>query len=239
MKNNTNRKTDKKKLIYSILAIVVAAILLVSLSYAWFFNRADMATLLEIKPPSQIAILGPGGSNRVSMTLDYTNADKDADNKVMIRRVFCVQSKDNYMLEIAHTTNLKGLTFQLYEATEDAGGTVTDVTDGGESYTYKYDVNKPLLGTYINQDTDAQASPAYKYANNMKHDKNYETGENVQIHAEPLYWKVIPTLTPSAADKDKVTIDGAEYHRTYYVCEISWTETTKETDIFYILAKTV
>ena len=39
--------------------------------------------------------------------------------------------------------------------------------------------------------------------------------------------------------KDKVTIDGAEYHRTYYVCEISWTETTKETDIFYILAKTV
>ncbi len=239
MKNNTNRKTDKKKLIYSILAIVVAAILLVSLSYAWFFNRADMATLLEIKPPSQIAILGPGGSDRVSMNLDYTNADKDADNKVMIRRVFCVQSKDNYMLEIVHTTNLKGLTFQLYEATEDAGGTVTDVTDGGESYTYKYDVNKPLSGTYINRDTDAQASPAYKYANNMKHDKNYETGENVQIHAEPLYWKVIPTLTPSAADKDKVTIDGAEYHRTYYVCEISWTETTKETDIFYILAKTV
>lgn len=230
MKNNSNEKTsNKKKLVYSILAIVVTVALLAGLSYAWFVNKTDMATLMEIKAPADIAILGPGGSEMTSMNLDYTDSDKNG-NTVTIKRVFCVQSKDNYMLEIAHTTNLKGLTFKLYEASEAKDGTVTD---GG--ITYKYDSGKPLTGNYVNQ---KQETNDYKYANDTYHSKNYEKYSNVQTHVEPLYWKVTPTLTPSAAESDKVTIDNVDYHRTYYVCEISWTETTKETDIFYILAKT-
>ena len=63
----------------------------------------------------------------------------------------------------------------------------------------------------------------------------YEEYKNVQSHAEPVYWLASNKLQ---VDKNnKVAVNETEMYRTYYVCEISWTETTKETDIFYILAQ--
>ena len=55
----------------------------------------------------------------------------------------------------------------------------------------------------------------------------------VQIHAEPVYWLSSQSLATNKTN----SIKNGKTYRTYYVCEVSWTETKKETDIFYILAK--
>lgn len=236
MNKETKTKTPtKKKLIISIVAILAVAVLIAGLAYAWFYNETDMATLMKISPPSNISILGPNGSEMISLDLNYTAADKDPNGKVTVRRVICVQSEadvvHHYNLEIVHTTNLKGLTFNLYPTSESGAQTVTD---GG--YRYNYDTNL-IGGNYINQ--SSTVNDDYRYANDSQHSTNYKAYNNVQSHAEPLYWLVNNPLSPAGKTEDQVTIEDKTYNRTYYVCEVTWTEITKETDIFYILAKIV
>ena len=234
---DTQNKTDKKisnkrKLCYLAGSLLIIVALIAGLSYAWFFNQTDMATLMSVKGPSTISILGPNGSELNSLDLDYTKDNVGADKKVTIRRIICVQSAENYQLEIAHTTNLKGLTFTLYPATENAEGMSAVTEDGQTCY---YDPTQPVSGEYINKGNEDKQ---YKYATNSKHSTNYGEYENVQPHAEPLYWKS-EKITLNRDSNNFVTEDGVKKYRTYYVCEITWTETTKETDIFYVMAKTV
>lgn len=228
-----NRISNRKKMYASIAAVLVVAALIAGLSYAWFYNRTDMATLMEIKPPSNISILGPGGKEMTSLDLNYTDEDKIGD-QVTVRRVICVQSEvsvTNYQLEIVHTTNLKGLTFNLYPVLDNGS---EKVTDGGIAYQYS---KTKISGRYLNQNTTETGN--YKYADKTKHDTNYGEYESVQSHAEPLYWLVNGSLSPTEKTENQVTIESKTYNRTYYVCEVTWTEKDKETDIFYILAKTV
>lgn len=213
-----------------IAAIVAIAVLLIGLTYAWFFQQVDMATMLAIAEPSDIAIRGPHGKELTALDLSYS-ANEVADGKVTIQRVISVSTDaDAFQLEIVHTTNLKGLTFTLYpamEVTENA-----NVTDGG--YQYAYSKNSQVSGEYINsKSTDGD----YKYANNGMHAKNYGDYSNVQTHAEPLYWLANKNQTSEAKGADNSEV-GTKYLN-YYVLEISWTETTKETDIFYVLAQNV
>ena len=230
----TKKSVNKKKLYYSIAAFAVVIVLIVGFSFAWFFNQTDMATLMPIKGPSDITILGPNGSELTSLDLNYTSADKNGST-VTVQRVICVQSAaEQFKLEIVHTTNLKGLTFKLYPVSADGAESVTDsVTDSG--YTYKFDKTSPIAGKYINLNN---TQSDYKYADKNKHTENYGNYENVQTHAEPLYWLTDSPQNADKAEANQVKIDGVVNYRTYYVCEVTWTETTKETDIFYILAKT-
>lgn len=233
-------RNNKKKIFYSLFALLVIAILLIGYSRAWFYNKLDMATLVSVSPPDPISILGPGGSEMTSLDLNYTEADttKDGDKtKITIRRVICVQSgAAQHQLEVVHTTNLKGLTFKLYQAkdiTNEQNESSNQIIDG--VYTYSYDASSEISGSYINLD-NSQTSD-YKYARDTKHDHNFKTYNNVQAHAEPIYWKVNGNLQADLAND--VEIDKTNNHRTYYVCEISWLEESeKETDLFYILART-
>lgn len=233
MSNDSKEKQDidnltvkKKKFRYTLFSTILVLILFAALVGAWFYYQLDMGTLLAIKEPSDISILGPDGAEMSSIDLNYTEGEKTGD-QVTVKRVFCVQtSADKHRLEIAHTTNLKGLTFNIYKVSNNGTETVTD-----EGRTYRYD-KTAIAGSYLNLDkTDSD----YKYANHIYHGKNYEGIENgqVQIHAEPVYW-----LANQPLDTNKTnSIKNGKTYRTYYVCEVSWTETTKETDIFYILAK--
>mgnify|MGYP006896567316 FL=1 len=233
MSNDSKEKQDKdnltakkKKFRYTLFSTILVLILFAALVGAWFYYQSDMGTLLAIKEPSDISILGPDGAEMSSIDLNYTEDEKTGD-QVTVKRVFCVQtSAAKHRLEIAHTTNLKGLTFNIYKVSDNGTETVTD-----EGHTYKYD-KTAIAGSYLNLDkTDSD----YKYANNTYHNKNYEgiNNKQVQIHAEPVYW-----LANQPLDTNKTnSIKNGTMYRTYYVCEVSWTETEKETDIFYILAK--
>lgn len=237
--SETNRKDNTKKIILVrfIVSTVVVLALLLAISYAWFTDEADMATLIEVNSPSQVSVLGPHGQDMESIDMSYTDSDKDGD-RVTIRRVISVSnSADSHQLEIAHTTNLRDLTFTLYKATElgkadaDTGTETRDantVIDKGYKYTYS-DTDK-INGSYINlKDTSGN----YKFADETKHSVNFDTN-NVQAHAEPIYWLSSGDLTSDANNGNE---NVKSKNLTYYVVEISWDETTKETDIFYIFAK--
>lgn len=235
MSNDSKEKQDKdnltakkKKFRYTLFSTILVLILFAALVGAWFYYQSDMGTLLAIKEPSDISILGPDGAEMSSIDLNYTEGEKTGD-QVTVKRVFCVQtSAAKHLLEIAHTTNLKGLTFNIYKVSKDGTETVTD----GE-HTYKYN-KTAIAGDYLNLD---KTENDYKYANDTYHDKNYEgiNKDQVQIHAEPVYWLVNQPLDTNKTNP--VSIKNGTMYRTYYVCEVSWTETEKETDIFYILAK--
>ena len=52
---------------------------------------------------------------------------------------------------------------------------------------------------------------------------------------EPAYWLADGELDAAGYQES----NPEQETLTYYVLEITWTETTKETDIFYLLAKNV
>lgn len=229
------KQTDRTALLRLAVVVVVSLALIIGLTYAWFFKQANLATLVTVAPPSKISVLGPHGQNLTELDLSYTDdevtTDGDGTKKVTIRRVISVKNTgEDHKLEIVHTTNMKGLTFQLYAATENGSDESAEngsgaITDGGYRYTY---FTAPVEGSYINPAQPTNDN-GYKYADKTKHTNNYGTYETVQTHAEPLYWVVNDAQQASGKEGEECL--------TYYVLEISWTETDKETDIFYVLAQ--
>lgn len=221
-------KKNKKRLIGSVILTAGLLLLIIGVTYAWFVNRENITTLVSVTPPSAIAILGPEGKGLTALDLVYTDENKEG-NTVTIQRVISVSTDaDQFQLEIAHTTNLQGLKFTLYPATlassEAKGNTVTD-----KGSTYSYNQAEALGGEFINRDKEEKN---YQYADSSIHDKNYDKYENVQAHAEPIYWV---SKEQKSLEKGNESISFKNLN--YYVIEVSWTESTKETDIFYILAK--
>lgn len=245
MKKQSPQKGEHRRnkilLIQSIAMVVIAAVLLGGVTRAWFVSRADITTLVEVSGPTDISILGPHGSAMTQLDLSYTDSDKSTDSEgnttVTIDRVISISSDEpQHELEIVHTTNMNGLTFKVYEATEVSESNDTDsITSGG--YKYSYDKNKPLDGVYLNEDV-SRKNGGYKYADNTYHNKNYSYS-NVQTHVEPLYY-LVKKGTSSRLEATQKTADNTNVstaYLTHYILEISWQETEKETDIFYVLAK--
>ena len=212
------------------LALIVGAvcIVVVGITGAWLVNRANIATLFTVSKPSTIAVKGPNGEEMAQLDLSYTDADKDENGKVTIKRVVSVVSdQPEHKIEIAHTTNLKGLSFEVHKA-----NVTKDSTTG--QYTYNYnEASDKISGEYLNQDKD-KSKNSYNYADNSRHDSNYSDYQKVQSHAEPLYW-----LETGATEVTAKNTDGLYFQN--YVITISWIETgsTKETDLFYVLAKNI
>lgn len=210
------------------LAFIAAAVcsVVVGITGAWLVNRANIATLFTVSKPSTIAVKGPNGEEMAQLDLSYTDADKDKSGKVTIRRVISVVSdQSDHKIEIAHTTNLKGLNFEVHMA--------TDVTKDSTTGQYAYTISKKISGEYLNRDKD-KSKNGYNYADSSKHSFNYSDYQNVQSHAEPLYWLETGATKVTAKNTDGLFLQN-------YVITISWIETgsTKETDLFYVLAKNI
>lgn len=217
-----NNWKDKKYCTY--LIILVLILILGVNTYAWLSHRNSMITMAPVIHPGNIAITGPGGSAMEAFDLSYSNDDIVTDaagkKRVTIKRGFCVKStEEQYELEVVHTTNMKGLTFSLYLAE---------------------DLNTPISGKFLNRD-DEKKSSEYKYADNKLHETNFDNYSSVQIHAEPLYWKVNDPLSSNTDQTVTENFSGedVQYFLTDYVLEITWIEENKETDMFYIIAKNV
>lgn len=234
-KDKTEKKINKKYRFLGVtLTLLVVALLFAGFSRAWFVNEGDIATMVSVSGPTQLSIRGAHGKAQTALDMDYTDDDVK-DGKVTIRRVISVcTDSSHHKLEIAHTTNLKGLQFKIYPATETTTG--GNIAEGGYSYSY----SSALNGNYINK--SESASEGYKEASNAKHSENFSSYDKVQAHAEPLYWLASDTLEGKSNVKDGT---DNEYQNSnieknyvnYYVVEVSWTETQKETDIFYVMAK--
>lgn len=210
------------------LAFIAAAVCIavVGITGAWLVNRANIATLFTVSKPSTIAVKGPNGEEMAQLDLSYTDADKDKSGKVTIKRVISVVSdQSDHKIEIAHTTNLKGLNFEVHMA--------TDVTKDSQTGQYAYKESGLIKGEYLNLNKDKSTNDD-KYADNSRHDSNYSDYKNVQSHAEPLYWLETEPTVVTTKNADGLYLQN-------YVITISWIETgsTKETDLFYVLAKNI
>lgn len=229
------KKINKKYRFFGVtLTLLVVALMFAGLSRAWFVNEGDIATMVSVSGPTQLSIRGAHGKAQTALDMDYT--DDDVKNgEVTIRRVISVcTDSSHHKLEIAHTTNLKGLEFKIYPATETTTG--GNITESGYSYSY----SSALNGSYINKKENA--SEGYKEANNTKHEENFSNYDKVQAHAEPLYWLASDTLegksnVKNGTDNDYLNPNIEKKYVNYYVVEVSWTETQKEADIFYVMAK--
>lgn len=222
-------KNWKEKRQYTYLIVVILlALMLGVVTYAWFFYRNSMITMAPVIHPGSIAITGPDGSVMDAFDLSYSDdeikTEADGTKRVTIKRKFCVKSTaEKYKLEIVHTTNMKGLVFSL--AREDNS-------------------SQPLVGKYLNLErrTPEGTDPLqYNYANGDMHGLNFDGYSNVQDHAEPLYWKVNGELSSDKTSTVTESFSGEKvtYYLTKYVLSITWIEENKETDLFYILAENV
>lgn len=134
-------------------------------------------------------------------------------------------SNSCYHLQLAHTTNI-GFSYEIDKASIE-----TDAVNGSIFYLGDYyKKGSKLAGNYLNKETESN------YATNAYHEKTYEKYGNVQISAEPLYWK---TASQEKLPDERQKPDKNGNYVNYYILHITWDETVqnnKETDMIYIMA---
>lgn len=233
-------------LLFSVIALLFVV---TGITYAWFAHSAAMSTLIDIVPPDTITIVPiseKDGSEMIQLDLDYhegTYDSKEENGTIHILRPICIKSTNPiHRLEIAHTTNLNNLKFHIYPAEQ------KDEQEGIKKITY--DSNIKLSGDYINKKDDSSGLAKEEIL------KNYNaTAEVADTHAYPLYWLANKNCategqgyseseyqivkSESQQEFDPKTKKETDFYYTYYYLEISWLESTKETDLFYIMAQNV
>lgn len=238
----------------SVIALLAAAALLMSLTLAWFRNQREMSTVTWIKTPIVLDI--GSGKNHDIAYLDMGDIDVESSANNYKDYVICVygQPVDNYSLQLAYTTNI-AFHYDVYRATE-AEASASDVvvsyydnngTEEAEYFTRLSSYVNPVINGLSMKEIVASGSSASQY---QSHYLSYgdENGENVvstnkvQGFAEPLYFL--------AKEPDGTNImkpvgiatnpDGTSYFLDYYIIRVSWkageVSNDKETDIVYLTA---
>lgn len=241
----------------AVLVLLAAIVLIVGLSLSWFVGSKSLSTVGKIQTPAQLKVLGPNQTTiePIEISYDESRGDaKNADGTVTVRRAFCVQSDNDddpgagqaFELQVANTTNITGLTINVYRVTvNDPPTTKGDVVglDGlNRTYSWsKKDPNTPIAFTFINS-ADKTNTLAQELADN---DPTYGTYKSVQKNARPLYryYKFAKSELDGYSDKNK-TANAA----TNFIIECTWNpgvvtvngktvSNVKETDMVYLIAR--
>lgn len=228
---------EHRKEILCVVAGIAAAILIIGLTLTWFVSDRGHSTVGKVQAPATLKILGPNETATEQIDLTY-DADKDelsSDGKQVTRkRAFCVQSNERgFELQIANTTNIKGLQINVYKVNTVASADQADVAGlDGLNHPYAWAKSGNALDfTFINPLSDADHSVA----------KSLSTGDptfgdyiqDVQKNARPLYrYKNF-----SAEELD--IVDGHVASATNFIIECTWPteQNKKETDVVYLIAR--
>lgn len=225
---------EHRKEILCVVAGIAAALLIIGLTLSWFVNSKSLSTVGKVQAPATLKILGPNETAIEQIDLTY-DADKDelsSDGKQVTRkRAFCVQSKEQgFELQIANTTNIKGLQINVYRVNAAASPEQADVAGlDGLNHRYAWAKKGDALGfTFINplNDTDPKELSAG--------DPTFGNYQDVQKNARPLYrYKNF-----SAEELD--IVDGHVASATNFIIECTWPteQNKKETDVVYLIART-
>ena len=214
-------------------AILAALILIIGLMLAWFFGRLSASTVGRVKAPAEISIMGPNETYMEQIDLSYDKTEVK-NGIVTLMRPFCVSSPSKeFDLYLAHTTNIEGLTIELYTASKVGSETtgpdiINGIDSNGVSYTWELGSNIFNDRGYLNKDNDTKDILATRELHDMTFGKDYGV-DKVQDNAEPLYWHC----------EANAPYDGSEEgtHVGNYILKLSWKEKFKETDIIYLIAK--
>lgn len=225
----------------SLAIIGLAAVLLVVLGFTlgWFVDANRGSTVGKIKAPAELKVLGPNATATEQIDLSYNPeyGDTKTGNTVTLKRPFCVQTGgDGFELQLANTTNINGLTIELYKAentpalqTPDANGAA-----GGKSYSWKATGEDLLKGfTSINEADDGLAIETDVTTTDSS-DQTFERYDKIQRNARPLYrYKEF-----DKSELNAKTLDGSTGNDTLnFIIKLSWDESAKETDVIYLIAR--
>ena len=236
---------NKRRLKMQILTTTLLGLLIlgiIGISFAWlsYLHRLNTISVLQI--PSKISISGANRSEMQKISLEMTSDDTQEGNRVTIRRVFCIESTDDFLLEVAHTTNISNMEIKIFPVsnanseTDKTSGDVQGVdAEAGKVFYYDPD-STPLGGGYLNR-----AAGEVTVADDSLHSNTYAEQDNgkVQQNAEPLYWL---TTSKEICNKEHYSRKGkasdgmTDIWYRYYVLQLSWDIEQSETDIVYLLA---
>lgn len=243
MKDYLN-KQKKKIFLLKICLIITIFMILVTVSYGWLVYKNQLSTISVIQIPSKISITGGNRSEMLRIPLELTEDDTLQDNVVTIKRIFCIESTGDYFLELAHTTNIAGMSIDIYPVTVEHSNMTTETeksvkwSDADVTYYYEPD-DAAIDGDYLNLKSDELGIANDSLHNQIYNEDENETyGVNVQKNAEPLYW----LSSPVKCDEENyfrtdTDVDGRTtiYYR-YFVLKISWNTTDSENDMIYLMA---
>lgn len=209
-------------------AILSTVLAVAGLTYAWFSYDSAMSTLISITPPDFITISPVSGEY---LDLDFQEGvdEKDELGFIHIRRFICVKSTNQFHdLEVVHTTNLANLSFKIFPVTAKQGDQCS------------YDPNSPVSPVQkINPHNPND--PKDHLAKEDILDNYDDLADVADVHAFPLYWLIQSEALKGAYFEKTQEADfkneQRDFFSTYYCLEISWKETSKETDLFYIIAQ--
>ncbi len=206
---------SKRKRLMAIFAVIAVAVLILGLTLSWFVGSQTASTVGKVAQPSKLHILGPNQSAIEQLDLSYDASNIDGDKKVTVRRGFCVDSeKEGFELQVANTTNISNLEIKVYRVMVNDPSASGDVVEPGSYSWSKY--GDPISLTSIDDPSGTQTFGGYT---------------NVQGNAIPQYRYHVFA-------KDELDKDGSDVAEvTNFIIEATWTESVKETDMVYLIAR--
>ena len=188
---------DHRAQALAVLVLLAAIVLIIGLSLSWFVGSKSLSTVGKIQTPAQLKVLGPNQTSIEPIEISYDESrgdEKRDDGTVTVRRAFCVQSDNDknpdaggqaFELQVANTTNITGLTINVYHVTVNDPSTTTGDVVGldGLNNPYSWSKGKPISFDFINSADGTSALAKELEAN----DPTYGSYVNVQENARPLY----------------------------------------------------
>ncbi len=240
----------------AVLVLLAAIIFIIGLTMTWFVSSKSLSTVGKIQTPAQLKIMGPNQTSIEPIEISYDESrgdEKKDDGTVTVRRAFCVRSDNGdpaaggqaFELQVANTTNITGLTINVYHVTvNESSATKGDVVglDGlNRTYSWSKKSSTPIKFAFINS-ADGTSTLAKELEAN---DPTYGSYVNVQKNARPLYRYHEFTKSQLDGYSDKNKRANAA---TNFIIECTWNpgvapvngktvSNVKETDMVYLIAR--
>lgn len=237
----------------AVLILLAAIVLIIGLSLSWFVGSKSLSTVGKIQTPAQLKIMGPNQTSIEPIEISYDESRGDVKNSngtVTVRRAFCVRSDNGdpaaggqaFELQIANTTNITGLTINVYHVTvnnpNDKNGTVVGLDGLNRTYSWSKKSSTPIEFHFINSADRTSALAKELEAN----DPTYGSYAKVQKNARPLYR--YQKFAGSGLDGWNGNTANAA---TNFIIECTWNpgvvtvngktvSNVKETDMVYLIA---
>lgn len=238
----------------AVLVLLAAIIFIIGLTMTWFVSSKSLSTVGKIQTPAQLKIMGPNQTSIEPIEISYDESrgdEKKDDGTVTVRRAFCVRSDNGdpaaggqaFELQVANTTNITGLTINVYHVTvNESSATKGDVVglDGlNRTYSWSKKSSTPIKFAFINSADGTNALAKELEAN----DPTYGSYVNVQKNARPLYR--YHKFAGSGLDGWNGNTANAA---TNFIIECTWNpgvvtvngktvSNVKETDMVYLIAR--
>lgn len=237
----------------AVLVLLAAIIFIIGLTMTWFVSSKSLSTVGKIQTPAQLKIMGPNQTSIEPIEISYDESrgdEKKDDGTVTVRRAFCVRSDNGdpaaggqaFELQVANTTNITGLTINVYHVTvNESSATKGDVV-GLDGLNQPYSWSKkgaPIEFHFINSADGTIALAKELEAN----DPTYGSYAKVQKNARPLYR--YQKFAGSGLDGWNGNTANAA---TNFIIECTWNpgvvtvngktvSNVKETDMVYLIAR--